>query len=1091
MDDLFESVIIKQEYNIQEPEVRSTTEGPGHSSRTMNKDDDEESMDDGAEGEDDDEEDGEEDSMETEGDFVCGGCGKHFRTPSRLKDHISKDCFGSKASASGQLGRKRPQKYQARYTKEMVFHALEAIRQGSSVRQASKQFQIPCTTLRNRLSGKTTSETMGKRGYHSVLGKEIEEELAKWITDSNERGLFVSKDGVYASIDRIIIEKKLQREDVFKNKKPSKMWIYSFRNRHPEMIWMHEKFTRADKLTDAAVKCWLRDVDNQLGEHSKILACPERVFSVEVLSFGLPEKYDFVLSNPKKEDVERVTTIFSVNANGVFAPPQTLYNVEIVPVKAFELAPLGWKIGMTKSGYMTPAAFYDYFTTIFLRFLADNKIQRPVIVYIDGQKSNLTFHLKKFCDEQKILLVPLCPDASHILHPLNVTLFETVRKEWISTKADMEDGKFTFLTKYNLPAMLNMFMTMDGRKEALIESFKTTGLRPLNSDFVPEVPENLTHKVPEVFEVFEVPEEPLREQLELDVNILRAVRDRTEQIIRPDLLAEFQKTKAAGTEWMGEIESTRTLGRNKKSVKRKANWLYTQENMTQALQAVKAGMPIRQAACQFKVPRTTLRNKISGKSPLECIGHGGLHSVLGKKIEDQLVAWINESNERGMYISRDGFLASVERIINEEKLPNKILFKNKKPSKAFLYHFRKRHPELVWIEEYIKPLILTDAAVKHWLMDVDKQLGENSKILACPERVFSVELLVFGLRENEQILSYPKKFDIERVTTIFAANANGIFMAPQTFYKAERMSAKMRKQVPPGWKIGKTESGNMTPSAFYDYFKSTFVTFLTDNKVQRPVIVYIDGQKTNLTFHLKKFCDEQKILLVPLCHDASHILHPLNVTLFETVRKDWLSTTADIGDTNTNFMTKYNLQTMLNMIMTMDGRKEDLIDKFKTTGLRPLKSDYTSEVPQSFEVHQASSTTTMTKRQSKALESVEVDYEDHLPNTDFVPEDPEDELPSNNFNVPQVPQSSQHYQAPEMPETPSMKILELGLGALESYLSFFEQRLKPSLLSQFRATKASQTPWKGKVESTDLYNMWKGIVMDIQKTKNKIRVNYT
>lgn len=41
--------------------------------------------------------------------------------------------------------------------------------------------------------------------------------------------------------------------------------------------------------------------------------------------------------------------------------------------------------------------------------------------------------------------------------------------------------------------------------------------------------------------------------------------------------------------------------------------------MNKAFMAVKAGMKVRQAAREFGVPRTTLRNKVDGKHPLEKI----------------------------------------------------------------------------------------------------------------------------------------------------------------------------------------------------------------------------------------------------------------------------------------------------------------------------------------------------------------------------------------------------------------------------------------------------------------------------------------
>ncbi|GAB0095040.1 hypothetical protein DMENIID0001_103690 [Sergentomyia squamirostris] len=1032
-----------------------------------------------------------------------------------------------------------------------------------SIIKTARQFKIPRSTLNSKLTGRIPVEYQGRGGYHSTLGKTTEDELVTWINNSNERGLYISKEDLFTSVVKIMIEKKSPTKKAFQNHKPSKKFFYAFRRRHPELKWKSEAYTQPEKLTEGAVKLWLKNVDSQLGENAKILGCPERVFSLELLVFGCPEK-DVILRNPRKGDTERVTTIFAANANGILMSPQTLYMTDKMPANADKQVPPGWKIGKTESGNITPSAFYDYFTSTFVNFLTDNKIRRPVVVYIDGQKSNLTLHLQKFCDKQKILLIPLCPDASHILHPLNVTLFESVRHNGMMMKKDYEEGRSNFMTKYNLPNLINKFMTKNGMKEDIIDKFKTTGLCPLKSDSVSEMPEGFVHQassttrrrqmkskaaqsmevdnqelpknsdfIPQTSEVYdhvrslssnsevdyhelsnssvdsEVPHNSqysATNTLQSELSFLESHLSFFEKRLKPSVLWEFRKTKAKARRHLG----TGTKGKKIKKFKRDRGD-YTKEKVYQALEAIRNGLSCRKASSQFNIPRSTLRDKINGVRPVETEASSGFYSILGKEIEVNLANWITSSNERGLIINKDGLYTSVEKIVAEQNLPRKGLFRNDKPSDAWLYAFRRRHPEMIWMnEKFTKADKLTDAAVKYWLRDVDNQLGEHAKILACPERVFSVEVLSFGFPEKYEFnLSDPKKDDFDRVSTIFAANANGVFAPPQTLYKLEKLPVRAFKLAPLGWKIGMTESGNITSFAFYEYFTTVFVTFLIEKKIQRPVIVYIDGQKSNLTLHLKKFCDKQKILLVPLCPDASHILHPLNVTLFETVRKEWMSTKADMEDGKFTFLTKYNLPAMLNMFMTMDEQKEALIESFKTTGLRPLKSDCTSEVPQGFEDHKASSTTTMTEIQTKALEPIEVDYEELSKISDPVPESPEiddnesslnsdlisedsvedfQELNSHvDLEVPEVPHSSQNDNDSQIHESSAMKILKLELDALESYLSFFEKRLKPSLLSQFRKTKVTaRSRWKGDVKCTELYNIWRGIVMDVEKAKNKI-----
>ncbi|PSN45450.1 hypothetical protein C0J52_15059 [Blattella germanica] len=76
---------------------------------------------------------------------------------------------------------------------------------------------------------------------------------------------------------------------------------------------------------------------------------------------------------------------------------------------------------------------------------------------------------------------------------------------------------------------------------------------------------------------------------------------------------------------------------------------YEENQMLQALEAVKNVMPIASASKLYKVPKTTLMCKNSGKYPVK--RQMGPFCVLGKEYEDILVKWILESQKNGFPIS--------------------------------------------------------------------------------------------------------------------------------------------------------------------------------------------------------------------------------------------------------------------------------------------------------------------------------------------------------------------------------------------------------------------------------------------------------
>lgn len=104
---------------------------------------------------------------------------------------------------------------------------------------------------------------------------------------------------------------------------------------------------------------------------------------------------------------------------------------------------------------MTQESFFEYMTNIFEPWLNLNKITRPVIFFMDGHISHLSFHLSQFCSEKQIVLVALLPNATHLLLPMDVAVFHTLKVSWRQKVADWRiANEGAQLTKQVFPGIL-------------------------------------------------------------------------------------------------------------------------------------------------------------------------------------------------------------------------------------------------------------------------------------------------------------------------------------------------------------------------------------------------------------------------------------------------------------------------------------------------------------------------------------------------------------------------------------------------------------------------------------------------------------
>lgn len=109
------------------------------------------------------------------------------------------------------------------------------------------------------------------------------------------------------------------------------------------------------------------------------------------------------------------------------------------------------------------------------------------------------------------------------------------------------------------------------------------------------------------------------------------------------------------------------MGPKKHTDDKRKLFQYSPLKVSRALDAVRDGMKVAKAAITFNVPRSTLRNKLSGRAP-ESSGKVGQSAVLGDAAEELLVKWVKSCAKTGFPINKENLLDSVEKIVREGQL---------------------------------------------------------------------------------------------------------------------------------------------------------------------------------------------------------------------------------------------------------------------------------------------------------------------------------------------------------------------------------------------------------------------------------------
>lgn len=174
---------------------------------------------------------------------------------------------------------------------------------------------------------------------------------------------------------------------------------------------------------------------------------------------------------------------------------------------------------------------------------------------------------------------------------------------------------------------------------------------------------------------------------------------------------------------------------------------YPPEKLSSAMEAIRNGMPIREASRTFGVPRGTLQDRLHLRVP-EGPRKMGPDSILNKAEEAALVDWCQKLTKCGFPLKADNLLNTVQAIVKADGRPNP--FVNGRPGKKWLKSFFRRNPSLSvrTAEEISKGrAVITEEYIRKWFQDLKQFLKNHDAldILDDPKRIFNGDETSFML----------------------------------------------------------------------------------------------------------------------------------------------------------------------------------------------------------------------------------------------------------------------------------------------------------------------------------------------------------
>ncbi|RLU20864.1 hypothetical protein DMN91_007478 [Ooceraea biroi] len=380
-------------------------------------------------------------------------------------------------------------KIRKKWSDEELKKALADVRSGKSVNGISKSSGIPKSTLIAKWKG---YRPIGKRsGPPTVLSTEEEAIIVRWMLYLSQRGFPVTKTQLLYNVGYLI--KKLGRKTPFTDGLPGRHWCEAFLRRHPNIssrIAQNLPKSRAS-VTEDILRNWFKEVEQHLAEKQLIDIDGARIFNCDESAFYLCPKGERVLVRKgdkaiynftQNDEKECLTVLFMTNASGTLAPPMIVFPYKRIPYSVSQSVPIDWGVGNSENGWMTAETFYKYMSNIFEPWLTAQNIERPVILYVDGHSSYMTLPTAEFCMDHQIELIALFPNATHLIQPLNVALFRTLKSSWKDCIHDWRVQNQRKLRREDFGPLLKVAIECIELPRVMSNGFRKCGLFPFSAD---------------------------------------------------------------------------------------------------------------------------------------------------------------------------------------------------------------------------------------------------------------------------------------------------------------------------------------------------------------------------------------------------------------------------------------------------------------------------------------------------------------------------------------------------------------------------------------------------------------------------------
>ncbi|XP_031336978.1 tigger transposable element-derived protein 1-like [Photinus pyralis] len=385
-------------------------------------------------------------------------------------------------------------------------------------------------------------------------------------------------------------------------------------------------------------------------------------------------------------------------------------------------------------------------------------------------------------------------------------------------------------------------------------------------------------------------------------------------------------------------------------VRKSSKGSWSQEDLQQAIGVIENGLSIRSAGKQFKIPESTLRNRLK-KNSFEKKGMGP-EAQLGIDAENKLSLHIKKLQAVGFAPTQRDVRHLAFNLATSLNKKHTFNTETKTAGKVWFSSFMRRHPELSVRKAQGISKARTEgmnrAEIKNYFTLLTDILTEND-LLDKPACIWNCDEIGVQLNnEPGKVIAAKGSKDVhvvtsaekgETITVLACCSAEGQFLPPYCIFNGVYAKSQHLKSAPPGTVIKMNKkSAYITTELFMDWMTQHFIP----RKPTGKNLLVLDGHASHMnSADMLQIASDNDIIIVCLPSHTTHYLQPLDRVVFKPFKTYFKDACAKMVSTRrgTGKITRDDFGELLNSAWSRSATVQLATSSFRATGIYPLNMD--------------------------------------------------------------------------------------------------------------------------------------------------------